>query len=392
MTSKTPEFTLIESTDGLERFARDHRNAEWLCFDTEFIGERRFYTLLCLIQLATPQGFFLIDPLKVKDLQPLLDLITNPAVLKITHAGENDYRLLNNQFGIVPHNTFDTQIAAGFVGYRYPLSFQKLLEAELGVKVSKSYTVTDWDVRPFRPKQLRYALNDVIHLPKLWRRLAAKLEELGRESWLREECQVMERPEYYEQDPHRELLNSNLARNLSFKEKVFLLRLFDWRTEEAKRLNHSREMVLPGKHIGNLVRAVSSGREALLSNRRISDRLVQKYGDTFLKMFEAPPTPEEKAVIRRLHTEELEDPEYEILMEMLHLLVRYKCLKGGLSPALVLSRTVLNKMKADKDYREPALKNGWRRSFLGDELVEWLDNRKRLRIDFSNGRFQLKLD
>ena len=93
------EYELIETPEGLKKFFDDNNDVEWLAVDTEFIGEKRFEVLLCLVQVASPKGYYLIDPLAISDLGLLLQLLENENILKITHAGENDYRLLNNLFG-----------------------------------------------------------------------------------------------------------------------------------------------------------------------------------------------------------------------------------------------------------------------------------------------------
>ena len=165
MSIKDLNYTLIETKEGVQAFLDENQNIEWMGFDTEFIGEKRFHTLLCLVQLATENGYYLLDTIKLKTYPGILDLFTDPKILKLTHAGENDYRIFYNQFGIIPVNVFDTQLAAGFVGYKYPTSFQKLVEKELGVFVPKGYTVSDWEERPFSPKQISYALNlSLIHI------------------------------------------------------------------------------------------------------------------------------------------------------------------------------------------------------------------------------------
>ena len=149
-------YQLIEDAAGLAEFAKANQGIEWMCFDTEFIGEKRFLTLICLIQIGTTNGYYLIDPLKIKDLQPVIDLLVDERVLKIVHAGDNDYRLFHTHYGILPRNTFDTQMAASFIGYKHPVGFSKLVESELNIEVSKGYTVTDWERRPFQSKQLKY--------------------------------------------------------------------------------------------------------------------------------------------------------------------------------------------------------------------------------------------
>ncbi|MCP4219859.1 MAG: hypothetical protein GY765_34825, partial [bacterium] len=58
----------------------------------------------------------------------------------------------------------------------HPVAFSKLLDAELGVKLSKGYTVTDWESRPINKKLIEYALNDVIFLKKLTDQLIDKVK------------------------------------------------------------------------------------------------------------------------------------------------------------------------------------------------------------------------
>lgn len=161
-----------------------------MCFDTEFVGEKRFETLLCLIQVVTSEGVYIIDPLVINDISPFLTLLERQDILKITHAGENDYRVFYNSYGILPKNAFDTQIAARFIGYSYPISFVKLVERELGMVLDKTYTVADWESRPLNEDQILYALNDVIPLPKLWQQMDKKVKELERTDWLKEEFRI----------------------------------------------------------------------------------------------------------------------------------------------------------------------------------------------------------
>ena len=89
------DYKLVETAEALEAFYHENKQTAWMAVDTEFRGERRFETLLCLIQVATAQGFYLIDPIALKNLDLFLSLLEDENILKITHAGENDYRLLH---------------------------------------------------------------------------------------------------------------------------------------------------------------------------------------------------------------------------------------------------------------------------------------------------------
>lgn len=389
MSKAISDFLLIEDQNKLQQFRHENQGIGWLSFDTEFVGEKRFVTSLCLIQVKTERGVYLIDPFKLDDLTPFLELIEDDSVLKITHAGDNDYRLLNSLFDTVPKNVFDTQIAAGFVGYKYPISFRKLVEGELQLNVNKGYAVTDWEARPFTPKQLNYALEDVLPLYDLWTSLSSKLEAQNRTHWAMEEFAALESPDYYYKDPHHEALNSDLMKSLNTREKIFLFRLLDWRRRTAEEKNYSKEMVLPGKFLSHLVRGIASGREALFRNRRLPDKMVAQYGHLFEEMFRTPATEDERRLIKQIPSEEEDDPREELLQEMLYILVKYKCMETGLTPSLVLPRNSIKKLRNGDQSMNESLDHGWRRELLGNNLVEWLRNFDHLDLKVVDNRIEL---
>ncbi|MEO6759360.1 MAG: ribonuclease D, partial [Saprospiraceae bacterium] len=259
---KQPEFDTVMA--GLA-------NSAWLGFDTEFVGEKTYIPVLCLIQIVAEEDIYLVDTLHIRDLTSFLDLLADPAILKITHAGDNDYRLLNTLYGAVPENTFDTQIAAGFVGYNYPAGFGKIVERELRVTLAKSHTVADWEARPIDPKALNYAIEDVKYLPALHTKLTDKLRHHQRESWAREENRKWETPDFYQVDPNKELLANDLVHQLDFREKLLLMRLYRWRRERAVELNVPKERVLESRHISTVLRATKDGPNAFRSNRTLQE-------------------------------------------------------------------------------------------------------------------------
>ena len=154
------------------------RAAGRIALDTEFMGEGRYRTLLCLIQLAVPDGatterIELLDPL-AEDLDgaPLAAILADPAVQIVVHAGRQDVALVRRRFATEVRNVFDTQVAAGFAGLGAQCSYDTLLAEVLGVRVAKSASFTRWDTRPLSSEQRQYAREDVVHLLEL----AAELE------------------------------------------------------------------------------------------------------------------------------------------------------------------------------------------------------------------------
>lgn len=391
MPKSLPPYKIIETKPELEAFYLQHKDLEWMGFDTEFVGEKRFVTQLCLIQTTSTIGHFIIDPLKLADIDPFLQLIEHPGILKITHAGENDYRLLNNLYGILPSNLFDAQIAAAFTGYKYPTSFQKLVEGELKKILKKGYSVTDWERRPIQVAQLSYALEDVIFLPDLWRTLSQKLEKSGRLEWAQEEFAKLESADYYARDPHQEALQSNMMRSLNEREQVFLLRIYEWRRKLAEKRNHSKEMVLSSKLIPMIVKNIASGKNALLQNRRLPDRLTHEYGDLFLSMFEQAPTQEERRVLKQIPLEREEDEKEEIIQEVLYQMVKYKCFENEISINMMFSRNNLRKFRAEPEEARRLLENSWRGRLLGNSFLDWLTSAKDMDVDMADSKIEIEL-
>ena len=100
----------------------------------------------------------LIDPLAEIDLVPFWELLADPSVEKIVHAGEQDIEPVVRHLNRPAANVFDTQIGAGFIGLPYPISLSKLIAELTGARLGKGLTFSHWD-QPARRRQfrLRYA-------------------------------------------------------------------------------------------------------------------------------------------------------------------------------------------------------------------------------------------
>lgn len=363
--------------------------AHWIGFDTEFVGEKYYTPVLGLLQVVCEEAIYLVDTLKVKDLRKFLDIISDPAILKITHAGDNDYRLLFLLFDTVPSNTFDTQIAAGFVGYNYPAGFGKIVEKELRITLAKSHTVADWEARPIDPKALDYAIEDVKYLPALHERLTRKLQKHHRELWAREENRKWEQREFYVADPHKELMANDLVHQLDFREKVFLMRLYRWRIERAQTLNIPKESALQSRYISTVVRSTKSGPNAFKSNRTMPENLWKKHFDTWQELWKTPATLDEKAVLEGIQKPLPEDPEREWTMELLYHFVKKQCLEHEISAALLFPKGDFNRLKAGSDDFDHDLLQGWRAELMGAELVEWMRKGGKVDLEWKDGACHL---
>jgi len=382
------EVHFLERQQDFDRVMAGLTNAPWIGFDTEFVGEKTFIPVLCLIQVVAAQDVYLIDTLHIHDLRSFLDILADPAVLKITHAGDNDYRLLNTLYGTVPQNTFDTQIAAGFVGYNYPAGFGKIVERELKVNLAKSYTVANWEKRPLDPKALDYAVEDVKYLPALHTKLTNKMKRRQRELWAREENRKWESLDFYSVDPHKEVLANDYIHQLDFRDKVFLTRLYIWRREKALELNIPKETVLQSRHITTVLRATKDGPNAFRSNRTLSEGVWKKFLPEWQELQKQKATPEETAFLEALPKPAPEDPQYEWTMELLYHFVKKQCIEEEISAALLLPKGDFNRLKSHSPDFDPSMLNGWRAQLLGPNLVDWLLNGGKVAMEWrENGCF-----
>jgi ribonuclease D len=160
--------------------------------DTEFHRERTYFPKLALVQIAWPGHLILVDPLSV-DVMSFRRLFESDA-LAVVHAAQQDLDVLTHSVGTVPRRLYDTQIAAGFVGYGTP-SLVSLLQGELKISPPKGDRLTDWLRRPLTADQCAYAASDVAHLLEVHDRLDLRLDGMGRRSWVEQACtELLARP------------------------------------------------------------------------------------------------------------------------------------------------------------------------------------------------------
>ena len=198
--------------------------------DTEFHRERTFFPALALVQVAWPGDLVLIDPLAV-DISKLAELFGRGGEA-VLHAAQQDLDVLTHAVGAVPERLFDTQIAAGFLGYTTP-SLASLLQGEIGVTPSKGDRLTDWLRRPLSSDQLRYAANDVAHLLETRDQLEQRLVDGGRLAWAYEAFgELLARP-VSGAAPELAWLRVKDARNLRPRARAVAQSVAAWRERRA---------------------------------------------------------------------------------------------------------------------------------------------------------------
>lgn len=376
------DYFLIENEEDYERFVDENQNISWIGLDTEFIGEKRFFTTLCLIQLSTESGNYVIDPLIYRDIPYIEDLIQDANIPIITHAGANDFKLLYQEFGIKPKSVFDLQIATAFLGLAYPISFKRLIEYFLNINLSKTHTVTDWEKRPLTKSMIGYAVKDVESLGDLYHIISKELKENGRFQWCLDECSKFESDEFFQRSQYPEVVNNTFFKKLPNREKLVYLKMLDWRLSEAIRVNRPKEAVMPVKTLNLLTRMYHMPVEHLQDDRRINPRVLDIFKRKIRTWVEqANGAYDEKLKnIPEIHTDGnyTQEPNIDILGE----LIKLQCNAQGVAPEMVITKKTIKGISAGHLKGPFNHESGWRKEILGFKLVDWIADPSLMKIDY----------
>ncbi len=379
---------MSDDSDVLAEIAAQARRSGHLALDTEFMGEGRYRTLLCLIQLAVPDHtaglrIELVDPLHDSlDGAPLADVLADPAVEVVVHSGRQDIALLRRRFNTPICNIFDTQIAAGFAGLAAQTSYETLLSELLGVRLAKSASFTRWDARPLTREQLAYAREDVVHLLELASELQRRLSASGRLLWAREECRALEQ---VSDDRHEDEIFARLPRirNLSAAAQAIARELVSWRERTAAAQDRTVQSVLGDAALIELAKRRPSTLRDLEQIRGFSQGGLRRRGAELLDVVRSgadrPHTPLDRPP---RHTPP--DPADAPLVALCEALVRARARESDLAYELIAARSDLQAIvaAARSDATEPDIRtlHGWRRELVGGELLELLDGRVSLSV------------
>ena len=224
-------------------------------FDLEFDRDRYSYGFtLCLVQLATPEVCFVIDPLASVSLAPLFALFEDPAIQKIMHSGGEDLRLLH-ALGCFPQNLYDTDITARLLNYEQ-CSLAALLFDVMGLLLHKGEQKSNWLKRPLTEGQINYAANDVIYLHWLKEALEEKLAGRPAAALLQSEQAMLSTTKYLPEEKVW-FLRKEDERSLSPYEQHVLNALYVLRDQKARLLDKPAYQVMEE----SLLRPLATARE-----------------------------------------------------------------------------------------------------------------------------------
>ena len=364
--------------------AREHGR---IGIDTEFMSEGRYRALLCLVQIAVDDPsngnvprISLIDSLNAVDITPLAQLLADPAIEVVLHAGRQDVAILRRAWNTEITNIFDTQRAAGFVGASAQTGYGNLLGAMLGRRVGKTASYTRWDARPLTAEQLSYAAEDVAHLLELADEVQRRLRESGREAWAREECRRLESATD-ERDPDSAWERLPRVGQLDPRSRAVARELAAWRERAASAEDRPVGSVLADPALVELAKRHPSNLNALEQIRGIHPSGIRRRGAAILEAIaagmSAEPIPREEPRGRS-------DPEDAPLIVLAEALLRARALEAALAYELIASRGELELIVAAARRGEPEPEvrtlEGWRSELVGADLRDLLAGRKSVSV------------
>jgi ribonuclease D len=382
---------LLTTDDQLAELIEHLRRVGSFAYDSEFIGELTYHPKLCVIQVASAERVALIDPLAEVKLTPFWELLCDPAVEKIVHAGEQDIEPVVRHLNRAPANFFDTQICAGFCALPYPVSLSKLVGELIGAKLGKGLTFTHWDQRPLSAMQLRYAADDVRFLPAVRAELGRRLEANGHAAWAKQECDAMCEPSQYRFDANTQYLRVKGAGSLQPRNLAVLRELTTWRDGGARQHNLPPRAFLKDEILVDLSRNPTKSVDRLERVRGLPRPIEHAHGAEIVEAtLRGLSTPTNDLPAQRT-TEQT--PTERFRSDALWAAAQAICAGNQLDPAIVTSRqemadfyhAVVSKSAAD----DSKLMQGWRREALGEPLLQLVRGGPSVALSWQEGTLKL---
>jgi ribonuclease D len=370
---------LITTTDALAAACGRLARHSYVTVDTEFLRETTYYPKLCLVQLAAPEEAVLVDPLADGiNLDPFLDLMADPNVVKVFHSARQDLEIVWNLGRLLPAPLFDTQVAAMVCGYGDSVSYEQLANDLAKARIDKSSRFTDWSRRPLTEAQLSYALSDVTHLISVYEALRAQLASSGRQAWLDEEMAVLTSPETYKADPDN-AWRRLVGRLRKTREVAVLMEVAAWREREAQTRDVPRGRILKDDALVDLATAAPRSVEALGRLRSIPNGFERSR--TAADILDAV----ERGLARDPKTVPVPDRSRRsgvtgAVVDLLKVLLKAVAEQEGVAPKIIATVEDLEAIAENDDAEVTAL-HGWRRQLFGEKALALKAGRLGLAMD-----------
>lgn len=355
------DFSMLFSVDEI---ADELGRLDYIGLDTEFMREKTFFAELSLVQISTGDAIWCADPLSDLDTQRFWPVALDCGW--VVHSARQDIEVIYQAAGQMPARLFDTQVAAGLLGYAPQLGYAGLVSELFDVEIPKTHTRADWSRRPLRPELLQYAAEDVEYLLPAKDILVERLDKLGRLSWVEEDSALLLDPALYEPETDAAIKRLKAARNLRGRRRSAAARLAAWREAEAARANRPRQWIakdgvlmeialrLP-QSIADLEKIPELPAGLLRrSGKRLLEEVAASAGDEPLQGGQGAPDEAQKALLKQMQKK-----------------VASCAAELDLSPEIIAPKKELSAVVIGGG-RDSRVFSGWRRDLIGDTLLQML--------------------
>ncbi len=371
-----PEPVLVADTETLAAACVRLASEAFVTVDTEFMRERTYYPVLCVVQLAGEDAVYVIDAeADGLDLAPLAELLADTRVTKVFHAARQDLEIFLHRFGALPAPMFDTQVAAMVAGFGDQVGYDSLVGALTGGHIDKAHRFSDWSARPLSAAQIEYAAADVTHLRGVYRKLLDRLTRENRLDWVAEEMAVLAAPATFRADP--DTAWERLRPKTGNRRMLAVLRsVAAWREREAQRVDIPRQRLLRDESLLELAAVAPVDAEALARVRGVTRGFADgKSGAGVLAaVADARALPEDELPEGRDRSTGNGGRPSPALVSLLKVLLAAKCEAHAVAPKLLASSDEIDRLALGEEDGIPALA-GWRREVFGADALLLRDGR-----------------
>ena len=357
---------LIDTSAALADLCRDLQNSDCIAVDTEFARESTYYPHIGLIQIAGGDHTACIDPLAVDVSAMLAELFFNDRITKVFHACLQDLEVLELVLGGKPCPLFDTQIATALMHPDHQMSYARLVETELGVKLGKSETRTNWLHRPLTDAQLRYAADDVRFLLPLYRQQRDELAAMQRLHWVEEDCDALCSSTSNEADRLPQAWTRVKGKErLRGIELAILQQAAAWREQQAMAKDRTRRRILSDEDLVQIAIRRPGNASELARIGRIRRRLdvieLDSLADAVGAAIDLPES--EWPSMKRRQLSASRSTMLKAVLEQ----VRATAAELDIAPGMLCNRRDAEKLVLG--HRDLAVLRGWRLECIGDALL-----------------------